>query len=586
MFRGIQWRITIPFIILVLVSMGILGVYLANSTRDYQLDALRSQLKNEALIMAKASLPGFLGQEQQATLDSLAKSLGGDIETRITIIAPDGTVLGDSLEDPANMENHAARPEIKAALSTGSGESRRYSTTLGVRMMYVAVPVTYQGEVLGIARVSLPLTEVESLTHRITVIITTAMAVAALVVILAAWIIARITTRPIRRLTIASREIASGELGRKISIESQDEVGELTRAFNEMSLKLKELVDEISADRTRLAGILDNMADGVIVTDIDSRITLCNKAAENLFSIKNAVGKPLIELVRDHEIDELVKSNLETGNMGDIRYESGTSQKYIRAIAIAINHRKPEGVLILFQDLTDVRNLQTTRRELIGNISHEFRTPLAGIKAMVETLRSGAVDDKEAAVDFLARIDEEVDRLAQLVAELTELSRIETGKAELKLDAVDINALIAEVINQLSPQAERQRLSVKTELAPDLPAVRADAGRVKQVIINLAHNAIKFTPSQGSITISSRFDDKSVTVAVSDTGAGISRSDLPHIFERFYKTDRARSRGGTGMGLAIAKHVVEAHGGSIRAESREGKGTTLSFMLPRQTPSG
>jgi two-component system phosphate regulon sensor histidine kinase PhoR len=586
MFRSIQWRITIPFIILILVSMGILGAYLVNSTRDYQLDTLRSQLKNEAIMTAEASLPGFLGPDKQSALDALAKTLGKDINTRITIIAPDGTVLGDSLEDPATMENHAARPEINDALNTGSGENTRFSTTLGLKMMYVAVPVSYQGQVLGIARVALPLTEVERLTHRLTVIIATAMAVAALLVILAAWIIARITTRPIRQLTAASREIASGELGHKISVASRDEVGELAYALNEMSLKLKELVDEISGDRTRLAGILDNMADGVIVTDVERRVSLCNKAAEKLFSARNAMGKPLMQVVRDYEIDELVKSNLKTGEIGDIRYESGTSKRYIRAIAISIKNRKTEGVIILFQDLTDVRNLQTTRRELIGNISHEFRTPLAGIKAMVETLRSGAIGDRAAAEDFLARIDEEVDRLTQLVAELTELSRIETGKAELRLDTVDLNTLIGEAVNQLSPQAERQHLTVKMELAPDLPPVRADAGRVKQVIINLAHNAIKFTPSGGNITISSHYDDKNVTVDVTDNGTGISQSDLPHIFERFYKADRARSSGGTGMGLAIAKHVVEAHGGSIWAKSREGQGSTLSFSLPRETSVG
>jgi two-component system phosphate regulon sensor histidine kinase PhoR len=586
MFRSVQWRIAIPFIVLILVSMGVLGAYLVNSTRDYQLDSLRSQLKNEAILTAEASLPGFFATEKQSALDSLAKTLGKDIDTRITIIAPDGTVLGDSLEDPATMENHAARPEVKEALSTGSGESTRYSTTLGLKMIYVAVTVSYQGEVLGISRLALPLTEVESLTQRLTVIIATAMAVTALLIILAAWIIARITTRPIRQLTAASRKIASGELGHKISIESRDEVGELAYAFNEMSLKLKELVDKISGDRTRLAGILDNMADGVIVTDTERRISLCNKAAEKLFSVGDAVGKPLMQVVRDHEIDELVKSNLRTGEVGDIRYESGASKRYIRAIAITILSRKPEGVLILFQDLTDVRNLQTTRRELIGNISHEFRTPLAGIKAMVETLRNGAIGDKAAATDFLARIDEEVDRLTQLVSELTELSRIETGKTELKLDTVDLNTLIAEVVNQLSPQTERQQLAVKTELSPDLPPVRADAGRIKQVIINLVHNAIKFTPAGGNITISSRYDDKDVTVDVTDDGMGISRNDLPHIFERFYKADRARSSGGTGMGLAIAKHVVEAHGGSIRAKSREDQGSTLSFSLPRGTPSG
>ena len=562
--------------------MGILGFYLANSTRSSQLDNLRSQLENEARITAEASLPGFLNQDKEKSLDAMAKRLGEQTDTRVTIIAVDGTVLGDSDEDPAAMENHATRPEIRDALNTGLGESTRYSTTLDQKMMYVAVPVSRQGEVLGTARVSLPLTVVENLVHRVTVSIITAMAVAALLVILAAWIIARITTRPIRKLTIASREIASGELEQKIIIESRDEVGELAHAFNEMSLKLKELVETISGDRARLASILDNMTDGVIVTDIEGKISLYNRAAEELFAIKDAIGKSLIEVVRDNEIDELLKLNLKTAKMQDVRYESATSKRYIRAIAIPIKNRKPEGVLILFQDLTDIRNLQTTRRELIGNISHEFRTPLAGIKAMVETLHNGAVDDKEVATDFLVRIDGEVDRLTQLVAELTELTRIETGKAELRLDTANLNALIEEVVNQLSPQVGRQQLSVKKELDPDLPTIRADIGRVKQVIINLAHNAIKFTPPGGNITISSRYDDKYVTVDVTDTGMGISGDDLPHIFERFYKADKTRSGGGTGMGLAIAKHVVEAHGGSIRTQSQEGKGSTFSFDLPLQ----
>ena len=562
--------------------MGILGFYLANSTRSSQLDNLRSQLENEARITAEASLPGFLNQDKEKSLDAMAKRLGGQTDTRVTIIAVDGTVLGDSEEDPAAMENHATRPEIRDALNTGLGESTRYSTTLGQKMMYVAVPVSRQGEVLGTARVSLPLTVVENLVHRVTVSIITAMAVAALLVILAAWIIARITTRPIRKLTVAPREIASGELEQKIIIESRDEVGELAHAFNEMSLKLKELVETISGDRARLASILDNMTDGVIVTDIEGKISLYNRAAEELFAIKDAIGKSLIEVVRDNEIDELLKLNLKTAKMQDVRYESATSKRYIRAIAIPIKNRKPEGVLILFQDLTDIRNLQTTRRELIGNISHEFRTPLAGIKAMVETLHNGAVDDKEVATDFLVRIDGEVDRLTQLVAELTELTRIETGKAELRLDTANLNALIEEVVNQLSPQVGRQQLSVKKELDPDLPTIRADIGRVKQVIINLAHNAIKFTPPGGNITISSRYDDKYVTVDVTDTGMGISGDDLPHIFERFYKADKTRSGGGTGMGLAIAKHVVEAHGGSIRTQSQEGKGSTFSFDLPLQ----
>lgn len=577
MFRSIQWRITVSFILVVLIIMGILGVYLVNYTRNAQLDNLRSQLENEARIIAEASLPGFLSPDEPSNLDALAKKLGAEIETRVTIIALDGTVLGDSEEDPSAMENHANRPEIVDALATGVGESTRYSTTLGQKMMYVAVPISYQDEILGVARVSLPLTVVESLVHRVTVSIIIATAVAALVVILAAWVIARITTRPIRKLTAASRRIASGELGQKITIEAKDEVGELAHAFNEMSAKMKELVETISEDRTRLATILDNMADGVIMTDAEGNISLANRAAEKLFNIKEAKNKPLIEAVRDHEVDELLKLCLRTVKTQATQYESSTSKRYLRAIAIPIAH---SGALLLFQDLTELRNLQTTRRELIGNISHEFRTPLAGIKAMVETLRDGAIDDKKATRDFLTRIDSEVARLTQLVAELTELSRIETGKAELKKEPVNLNQLVEEVIAQLSPQAERQKLSISQDCAADLPSVPADKDRVRQVIANLVHNAIKFTRPGGRITITTKTLEGSVVVDIADTGIGIPEEDLARVFERFYKGDKARAGEGTGMGLAIAKHVVEAHGGNIWVQSVEGKGSTFSFSLP------
>lgn len=582
MFRSIQWRITIPFVLLALVIMGALGTFLASSTRSSQLDNLRSQLESEARITAEASLPGFLSQDEAGSLDALAKKLGEDITARVTIIARDGTVLGDSEEDPASMENHATRPEVIDALIIGLGESTRYSITLGQRMMYVAVPIYYEGEVLGVARVSLPLDAVESAVQRVTVSIIIAMAVATVLVILAAWLISRLTTRPIRKLTTASRRISSGELGQKIAIEARDEVGELAHAFNEMSSRLKETVETISEDRTRLASILDNMADGVIMADAEGNISLANQAAESLFNIKEPENKPLIEAVRDFEIDDLLKLCLKTTKMQSVQYESGTYKHYLRAIAVPITG---SGVLLLFQDLTSLRNLQTTRRELIGNISHEFRTPLAGIKAMVETLHGGAIDDKKAAGDFLNRIDSEVDRLTQLVAELTELSRIETGKAELKLEPLNLNNLVDEVIAQLSPQAERQLLTVSKELAADLPSVSADSARLRHVIVNLIHNAIKFTDAGGRITVTTRGEGNSVTVAIADTGRGIASDDLPHVFERFYKGDKARAGEGTGMGLAIAKHIIEAHGGDIRVESEEGRGSTFSFSLPVRAAS-
>jgi two-component system phosphate regulon sensor histidine kinase PhoR len=408
------------------------------------------------------------------------------------------------------------------------------------------------------------------------------MIIAAILVILAAWLIARMTTQPIRELTRAARKIASGEFGHKISLGIKDESGQLANAFNEMSLKLKEMLATISEDRARLTSILDNMADGVILTDDGGNVILTNRAAQRLLRLKdnNAEGRPLIEVVREHELSDILSSCLETGQEQIAQFELVTLNRFLRVIAIPITNDRLDGVLLLVQDLTELRGLQTMRREMVGNISHEFRTPLAGIKAMVETLQDGAVDDRETSKDFLYRIEAEVDRMTQLVSELTEVSHIETGKVDLKLEPVNLNSLVDEVIAQLKPQAERQNLTIEMTLADDLPATPTDKARIRQVLVNLFHNAIKFNRPGGSIRTTTKKSENSVVVEVSDTGTGIAEDDLPHILERFYKADKSRGGEGSGMGLAIAKHIVEAHGGSIRVQSEEGKGSTFSFSIP------
>ena len=581
--RSFQWRIAIPFIALIIVSMVALGVYLTHSVRKSQLDNLRSHLEQEARILGEASLPSLLGQGDAP--DVLAKTLGKEIDTRITIIAPDGTVLGDSMEDPATMENHSDRPEVIAALASGTGEITRYSTTLKEEMSYVAVTVTSQGKLLGIARVALPLTTVNNIVNHLTWTIILATVIIAVLGVLSAWLIARTVNRPVKELTNASRKIAAGQLGQKIRVHRKDEIGQLANAFNEMSANLAAMVASISTEKSKLDSILANMADGVIMTDAGGEIILANRAAGRLFDFKeeNAFGRPVIEVVHDHEVDEILKLCLKMGKEQNAQFESGIARRFLRAIAIPINNQgKLNGVLLLLQDLTELRNLQTMRRELVGNISHELRTPITGIKAMVETLREGAIMDKAAAKDFLIRIENEADRLTQMVAELTQLSRIESGQAELKIEPVNLNKVAAEVITQMMPLAERQQVTVTSKFSPDLPPVPVDKDRIRQTIINLVDNAIKFNKPGGRVTIATEYDAGSVALSVADNGIGISRDDLPHVFERFFKADKARSGGGSGLGLAIAKHTIQAHGGEIHAQSEEGKGSTFTFRLPRQ----
>ncbi len=562
--------------------MWVLGIYLTTSVKNSRIDNLRFQLRQEARITAETVLPLLNGQND--IIDALVDKLGQEIDTRITIIAPDGKVLGDSLENPATMENHATRPEVIDALATGFGESTRFSTTVNEQMMYVAVTVTSNDEILGITRVALPLTAVNASVNQVTRVIILATGIITMLAVLATWLITKRITQPIRELTRASTQIANGNFGQKIAIKTKDEAGQLARAFNEMSFNLKTTIDSMSMEKNRLSSILTNMADGVIMTDTSGNIVLANRAASSLLNFREeeALGKSLIEAVHDHEIDEMLKKCLTTNEEQTTQFESGSSKNFLRVIAVPLrNQERLSGAIILLQDLTELKNMQTMRRELIGNISHELRTPIAGIKAMAETLLNGAINEKDIVKDFISRIESEADRLTQMVAELTQLSRIESGRAELKKEPVNLNTVIDEVINELSPLAEKGDIALFKELKPDLPNIPLDRDRIRQSIINLVHNAIKFNKPRGKVTISTHYDSKSVSVSVADTGIGISKDDLPHVFERFFKADKARTGGGSGLGLAIAKHTAQIHGGEIYAQSEEGKGSIFTLSLPR-----
>ena len=578
--HGIQWKITLPFIAVITICIGAMGIYLVHFVDDNQTNNLRTYLTNEAKITAVTSQPFF--SSSTAALDGLAKQLGTDINARVTIIAADGTVLGDSEDNPAIMENHSTRPEVIAALATGYGEIVRYSTTLNEQMMYVAVSIKNNGQVVGVARVALPVSDIRNSVNHLTIVISLAVILTIIITGFATWFIVRITTRRIREVTQASRKIAAGDLKQDIQIHSRDEAGELGKAFNEMAGNIRELVENISTEQSKLDTVLSNMADGVIVTDKEGNISLANHAAEKLFGFRAEaiISKTVIEVTHDHEIDNLAKRCLAREEQLNSQIELTSAGKYLRVIAIPFTGKILSGCLLLLQDLTEMRNLQTMRQELVGNISHDLRTPLAGIKVMVETLRDGAIDDKNAAIDFLTRIEDEVDRLTQMVSELTELSRIEAGSTKLKKEPVNLNELVNEAIIQLNPLATKQNVTLNAMLSGNLPAAKIDRDRISQTITNLIHNAIKFNRTGGSVTITTSSDDKVITVKVIDTGIGIPKANLPHVFERFYKADTSRTNSGSGLGLAIAKHTIEAHGGTITAQSEEGNGSTFSFTIP------
>jgi len=579
MFRSIRWRIAAAFAVLLVVCIGGLSAYLSCFFRENYMDNLRTQLTDQARLVGDASEPYFDSGET-GDLDALAKRLGEEIDARVTIIDSEGTVLGDSQEDPAEMENHSDRPEVIEALAGGTGSDVRRSETLYRDMIYVAAAIAPDGDTVGVARVSLPLTRINAAMGHINAVIAVVAMIAAALGILLAFQITRITVDPIRRLTRISQDMAEGNLSQEITVPSRDEVGDLARAFNRMAAKLKEAMALVTAERDRMAIVLESMSDAIFVVDGEGRVTMTNKSAGKVLQVPRdkTSGRHFIEVVRDHEIDALLQQCLKTRTQQTGVIELRSKRQLLGVIATPF--QEDSGCLLLIQDLTELRRLETVRRDFIANLSHELRTPIASIKALGETLHDGAVEQPSVARDFLEKINLEVDRLAQMVQEMGELSRIESGEAPLQKTPVNVAEVVDRAAGRLKAQADRAGLRLETQVATDLPRVPADEARIEQVLVNLIHNAIKFTPSGGRITVSAKADGGNLVVAVSDTGVGISEDDLPRVFERFYKADRARAGGGTGLGLAIARHVVEAHGGRIWVESVEGRGATFSFTLP------
>ncbi len=353
---------------------------------------------------------------------------------------------------------------------------------------------------------------------------------------------------------------------------------EFSNTVKTLALALSVRTSVVEAERARLAAVLERMTDGVLIADSEGRIQFANPAAERLFETGQAVGRRVVEVLRQYQLVEAWQRSRETGEAQEESVEIPARRRFLQLVVLP--DRQTGGSLLVVQDLTRVRRLETVRRDFISNVSHELRTPLASLKALTETLRDGALEDPKAASRFLGRIETEVDALTQMATEVLELSRIESGQVPLELKAVPAASLLISAAERMRAQAERAGLALRMGADQDMTEVRADPPRLEQVLVNLIHNAVKFTRPGGQVVLAAQAESDFVRFSVSDTGAGIPAEELERIFERFYKADRARSGGGTGLGLSISRHLVEAHGGRIWAESTEGQGSTFYFTIP------
>ena len=388
----------------------------------------------------------------------------------------------------------------------------------------------------------------------------------------------------LKALTEAAKELGEGrshEIHLSPVQNSLKEMRELGEALQKTAYQIEDQINALSKERAMLSAVLGQMTDGVMIADNSGRVQLLNKAAEKLFMINEAeaLNRSIVEVIRHHRLVELWEET-RNGPAKTITMEMGSQHKYLQVVGIPLGEGVPGCAMLLCQDLTQTHRLETIRRDFISNISHELRTPMAGLKAISETLLDGALEDPTVSRNFVLRMDSEVDNLTQMVNELLELSRIESGRSNFDFQHIEPCRLIQKPVDRMALQAERVGLTLSYDCPADLPVVFADPDRITQVFINLIHNAIKFTPNGGRIHVSAFQNGQMVVFKVSDNGVGIAQKDINRIFERFYKADRARSGGGTGLGLSICKHIVEAHGGKIWAESIEDSGADFLFTIP------
>jgi two-component system, OmpR family, phosphate regulon sensor histidine kinase PhoR len=590
----IRWRLPLALALTTLVLAGIVALSSAVLLRGVFLDRLQDDMSHQAHQFAAvlAVQPDSVADDSSA-LETLVRGVGTAGEIRLTLIQHDGTVLADSEKDPSTLDNHASRPEVAQALGGNEGRARRQSATLQQQEVYVAIPLAESPAPWsqGVLRAALPASRIDAMlaaSWRIPLIVWAIMLLPTLAV---AYLLTRSIVFPMERLRQMTAKVAAGDLGSRTSVRRQDELGELANSLNSMAEQLESRADELRVELERSTRVLEAMSEGVLVLDAEERLLRFNPAAERILGVRLAgtEGSPFVLAARSFPAHLLARKARESGAaVHDVVELPDGRVVAVEAVRLLSTEAGGGQILFVMRDETARQAVDRMRRDFATNVSHELKTPLAGLSLLAETLNHAVKEDPEEAQRFVESLASEIERLKVLTTDLLTLSRLEEPTASSPSDftLTDLASLAAEVATEIEPLASAKRQTLTSQVTGEAQVI-GDAVALRTLVRNLLDNAVRYTDPGGRIGVSLTREvgldgEDWVVLRVTDDGVGIPRSEQERVFERFYRVDKARSRetGGTGLGLSIVRHVAESHGGRVGVESTLGVGSTFTVWLP------
>jgi two-component system phosphate regulon sensor histidine kinase PhoR len=582
------WRLFFSYIFIAIGALLVAGWYFVHSLDAFLHNLVVVELSERARLLQNQVLP-HLEPLDPGTVDAICKQSGKASETRFTVILTSGVVIGDTWETPQNMDNHAGRPEISGALANGQATSKRFSTTLQQNIIYVAIAVRKESQPIGVVRAAIPLARMEAQLARIRAEFWGIGGIVALLSLGVTFAISRQYGLKMQELKQSAARLAEGELAHRLAIPDSDELAGLAESLNRMAAQLESRMQTVVSQRNQMEAVLSSMLEGVIAVSRNERILSINPAAARWFDLdpEKVRDRSIPEAIRNLAIQKFVTRSLKSRVPveDDVTvYRNGERILNIKSAPLLDVGPEPIGILIVFNDVTQLRRLEDMRREFVANVSHEIKTPLTAIKGFVETLHHNIVETPEEARRFLAIIARHVDRLNTIIEDLLMLSRIENEgeRGAIQRETTRLRDIFQNAVQICRPQADEKRTRIELAGDEELEAM-VDPVLIEQAVVNLLDNAVKYTDSKKTVRVLAQAVDNEIQIQVQDQGIGIEEKHLPRLFERFYRVDKARSRaqGGTGLGLAIVKHIAQAHGGHVTVESRLGEGSRFTLHLPR-----